>query len=537
MSKIKHIVHKTKKPFVWLFSGKKKWLTIIILIAVIITSAIIFKPQVDTKEYIEVQKMDLTQVVSATGKVKASENVELAFERTGKVTRIVAPGTSVFAGDVIASLNVDDYDAQLKEAKGNLEARQAEYDSLIAGAKTEDIGVYEEQVESSRIAYEASQRDLVNTIGNSYGTVDNIVGTKIVGLFTKYYSENKLNFSVINDLTTHQKIEFLKNDADKVVSLLKTSSYSSMSGEELIGFTESVISGTEKIRELCDNLTTALNGQTIGLSSTEYWKSNVSSSRTSIVSVTDQLRTSKDKYVSMRNAYNLNQKQLALKKAPATDSEKAAKLAAIKSAEARVEQIYAEIQKNRIYAPFSGIVARKDISVGEMASAGKSVISLISTGNYLMEADIVESDIAKIKVGDMAVIDLDAYGSDIKFTAKIAMINPGEVIKDNVATYKTTFEFIDKDDRIKSGMTANIDISTGEKANVLSIPQRSIISKEGKKFVMIPKYVEGNKIPEAEEKEITTGFKGSNGYTEVISGLVEGDKIINLISIKSDEKK
>lgn len=537
MSKIKHVISKTKKPVVWLFAGKKKWLTIIVLVILSITALIVLTPKPDTREFVKAEVRDLAQVVSATGKVKASNNVELAFEGSGKVVRIVPAGTKVSAGDTIASLSTSDYETQLKIAESNLAARRAEYDSLIAGAKAEDISISEEQVESSRIAYVSAENDLKNNLGNSYSTIDNIVDTKLAGLFSKYGTENKLNFSVVNDLTAQSKIEALKNNADATDSLLSDGSYSSMSGDKLISFADSVISGTEKIRDLCDSLNTALNGQVVGVSSIDYWKTAVTASRTSAVGVTDQLRASKDKYVSARNAYSLYQKQLALKKSPATEYEKSAKLAAIASAQGQIDQIYTAMEKNRIRAPFSGTVARTDVSVGEMAVGGKNVVSLISSGNYLIEANIVESDIAKINVGDIATVDLDAYGSDVKFQAKVTMINPGEVIKDNVATYKTTFEFVEKDERIKSGMTANIDIATGEKKGVLSIPQRSIITREGKKYVMIAKIVDGKKSLENEEKEIQTGFKGSDGNTEVTSGLSAGDEIITLSSIKAAETK
>ncbi len=533
MSKIKHAIDKTKKPVVWLFSGKNKWFVIIGLTIVLIAAYVILRPKTDTREFVKAEVRDLYQVVSTTGKVKASNNVELAFEGSGKVTRIVAAGTKVSAGDTIASLNTSDYEAQLKIAESNLAARQAEYDSLVAGAKAEDISISEAQVESSRITYVSAEKDLINNLGNSYSTIDNIVDTKLAGLFTKYGTENKLNFSVINDFTSQPKIETLKNNADAIDALLSSGSYNTMSGDELVSFADSIISGTEKIRDLCDNLNTALSGQVVGISSVDYWKATVAASRASAVTLTDQLRASKDKYVSSRNSYNLYQKQLALKKSPATEYEKSAKLAAIASAQGQIDQIYTSMEKNRIRAPFSGTVARTDVSVGEMATGGKSVVSLISSGNYLIEADIVESDIAKIKVGDIATVDLDAYGSDVKFQAKVTMINPGEVIKDNVATYKTTFEFVNKDDRIKSGMTANIDIATGEKMGALSVPQRSIITREGKKYVMVAKYVDGKKTLANEEKEIQTGFKGSEGYTEVVSGLEPGDEIVTLSSIKS----
>ena len=71
-------------------------------------------------------------------------------------------------------------------------------------------------------------------------------------------------------------------------------------------------------------------------------------------------------------------------------------------------------------------------------------------------------------------------------------------------------------------MTANVTVKTKEKQNVLVIPQRAVTSKDGKKYVSI--VGAGNNVV---EKEIQTGLKGSNGMIEIISGLSEGDRVIN----------
>lgn len=69
-------------------------------------------------------------------------------------------------------------------------------------------------------------------------------------------------------------------------------------------------------------------------------------------------------------------------------------------------------------------------------------------------------------------------------------------------------------------MTADVTIKTNEKNNVLFIPQRAIIYKNGNKFVRIPDGKNYKEIP------VITGLKGENGEIEIISGLEENQKII-----------
>lgn len=196
--------------------------------------------------------------------------------------------------------------------------------------------------------------------------------------------------------------------------------------------------------------------------------------------------------------------------------------AQIKQAEANVENYQAQIAKTIIRAPISGTVTKQDAKVGEIVSANTPLVFLISTSQFEIEANIPEADIAKVKLGNAAKVTLDAYGSDVSFDVKVVAIDPAETIIDGVATYKTTFQFIDidKDERVKSGMTANIDISTEKRENVIVIPQRAVITKNGDKIVRVL----NNETPK--EVKVKTGLRGSDGNIEIIEGVSEGDKVI-----------
>ncbi len=101
-------------------------------------------------------------------------------------------------------------------------------------------------------------------------------------------------------------------------------------------------------------------------------------------------------------------------------------------------------------------------------------------------------------------------------------IDPAETIIEGVATYKTTLQFSGNDERVKSGMTANIDILTAKAENVIAIPQRAVAQKEnGDKIVKILK-----DDGVVEERKVTTGLKGSDGNIEITEGIQEGEKII-----------
>jgi multidrug efflux pump subunit AcrA (membrane-fusion protein) len=129
--------------------------------------------------------------------------------------------------------------------------------------------------------------------------------------------------------------------------------------------------------------------------------------------------------------------------------------------------------------------------------------------------------LSKIKLGDKAEIILDAFGNDRTFNAEITEIDPAEKIVDGISTYKTTLRFIDPStSEIRSGMTANVKITTARKDGVLVVPQKTVFSRENAKFVTVIKDKNST-----EQREISIGLKGSNGNFEVLGGLEEGEKV------------
>jgi len=190
-----------------------------------------------------------------------------------------------------------------------------------------------------------------------------------------------------------------------------------------------------------------------------------------------------------------------------------------------VQNIKTQLAKTVIFSPINSILTKMEIEVGENASLNVIIISLMSASEFEIEARVAEVDIAKIKINDSAKVTLDAYGSDIIFEAKVVKIDPAETIIEGLPTYKVTLQFIEKDDRLKSGMTADIDILTAQKQEVILIPQRAVISENGDKLVRVLE--NGNKVKKVIVK---TGLRGSSGEIEIVEGLAEGDKVI--ISIK-----
>jgi HlyD family secretion protein len=172
-----------------------------------------------------------------------------------------------------------------------------------------------------------------------------------------------------------------------------------------------------------------------------------------------------------------------------------------------------------------GVVTRVDPDIGEFVSPGTVTFSVISDGDFKVEAYVPEADIAKVTIGDFASTTLDAYGQYIDFPTVVTAVDPAETVLEGVPTYRIVLQFLDKDIRIKSGMTANLDILTNERKGVITIPSRAVITEDDKKVVRIvgPDGKSFSNVP------VVLGLKGSDAMIEVISGLAIGDKVVTYI--------
>jgi multidrug efflux pump subunit AcrA (membrane-fusion protein) len=158
--------------------------------------------------------------------------------------------------------------------------------------------------------------------------------------------------------------------------------------------------------------------------------------------------------------------------------------------------------------------------VGSTVAANEAVASIISTGKLQIESYVPEIHVPLIRLGNEASVTLDAYGDDTPFRAHVIAIDPAETSRDGVSTYKTTLEFVERDERIKSGMTANIVITSERKSDVLSVPQGALTRKDGSVFL---------KVREGEvfiERHVETGIVSSSGEIEIVSGLNDGDVVL-----------
>ena len=192
--------------------------------------------------------------------------------------------------------------------------------------------------------------------------------------------------------------------------------------------------------------------------------------------------------------------------------------AQVAQARVGVESAQSRLDDLEFTAPFSGELATWDLYVGDHVAPGTPVGTLVDTSRYHIDVRIDETEIGRIRVGQMAHIALDAYPKD-ELEGQVSKVDLTGTSNQGIIEYGVRITLPENDLDLKPLMTAAVGVVVEEKADVLLVPNRAIRrDKEGK-------YVEVLRDNMPSRVSIETGLT-SEEYTEILSGLEEGQEVI-----------
>ena len=228
-------------------------------------------------------------------------------------------------------------------------------------------------------------------------------------------------------------------------------------------------------------------------------------------------------------------------------------LAQTQSGNAQISQGTAELSSARldlnrtvIIAPASGVIINKLVEPGTTVAASFQTPNLFEiaadTTKMQVEASVDEADIGQIAEGQNVTFTVDSYPDTI-FRAKVRQVRKAPVETQNVVSYLVIIDVDNLDGKLLPGMTANVEIITGAKANVtyacrptrcVSAPRSPIGANRRRKNPALLRrrkrraptlYLAGADAYRPTKKQVGIGLQGDE-YTEVISGIKAGDKVI-----------
>ena len=374
-----------------------------------------------------VERGNLRNTVTATGTLQAVTTVQVGSQASGTISALYADfNSTVRKGQVIAQLDPSVMQAQVQQARANLAQAQAQVQQARAAVSQSNAGVSQSRAGITDARARASAAG--STTQNQQAAV----------------SAAEANVAV------------LKAQLDDAASLLS---------QEQALLQAGVVSQRE--------LQTAQTG----------YKTAEARYNQSVA----QLRMAQ---VSAQSASSAGQTQAAAQveqaQAQAVQSRGQVQTAQalVQNAAAQVEQARAalrlseiNLQHPTITSPMDGVVVSRDVNVGQTVAASLSAPTLFTIAQDLTQmqviANIDQADIGLVEQAKGVNFTVDAFpGEEFKGAIQQMRLNPQNV--QNVVTYNVVIDVANPEQKLKPGMTANLNVTIDERNNVLKVPNAAL---------------------------------------------------------------
>ncbi|EAR02572.1 efflux RND transporter periplasmic adaptor subunit [Maribacter sp. HTCC2170] len=194
------------------------------------------------------------------------------------------------------------------------------------------------------------------------------------------------------------------------------------------------------------------------------------------------------------------------------------------AAENTVKQVQSQLGKSTIRAPFSGIIddVIKDQGTVVSPGPGSEVFRIVNLSNMYIEVDVPETYLGQITKGKEAVVYFPVLGDSINTKIR----ETGNFINPSNRSFTVEIPVPNKKGNIKPNLTAKVRLNDYSNDNAILIPQ-SIISENavGDQYTYVSSEPDENNEAIVTRSIITTG-KTQNGFVEVLSGITDGNHII-----------
>lgn len=456
---------------------KRQRLTIKIVIIIALVIALFVALGGGGKESLSIEtakRQDLARSITATGTVVSTTDLSLSFQETNLVRSInVAVGDKVYKGQVLATLANASEAAAVAQASAKLLSAQAAERKAAQGSGDEEIRSAEIKVANARRTLYSS--DLV----------------------AKDDDGSTTNAPVITGTYNGAQSGVYRIEIDRSINEAR---YSGLEAGRVTASSSAMPMGT---RGLLIKF-----GESNTYSIGDEW-------------TVDIPNKDGDDYTANLNAYNAALADLELKKTVAPSDVEGAR-ADVAAAQAALASAQADYEKTVIRAPASGTVTKVDIKLGQLAEMFVPVISIQDVSNLYVEANVNESSISNLELGQSVQITYDALGKGKVFSGTLTLIDIGATVEDGIVNYKVKAVVPDPAD-VRPGMTANLSVQTAFAPAVIVVPERVIESADGRAVVRV--LIDERKM-KTEPREVVTGLRGDGGLVEIVSGLLEGERVV-----------
>lgn len=425
-------------------------------------------------EQIVVQRGDLEATVEGSGSIVPAREVTLSFSSGGKVAEVlVAEGDTVSASQPLVRLETDELELQVAQAEASLRQAELNLEKLLAPPDEQEVQAAQDAVEEAAAALHLAQ----------------------------------INYEAAQDSRTAN--EALENAQSAYEEALNTYNYwldQYNQGKAAYWYVDQAQQRLDDA-ELELRRTQHQVDQTMESAAAELQQA---------INAYEQAKAALDDLLAGPDEQEIEQARLQ-----------------VEQAQASLEQARLQLEQATLIAPFDGVVTSLNATPGETVSGEVVTVSDLST--LEVEINLDETDIAQVAVGQKARVYLDAF-PDAELEGEVVYVALSAEVESGVVLYPVRVRLAPTDLPIRPGMTADVEIITAAKEDVLLVPLRALQNANGQYFVLrrtgTPAAETGQGARQrplaglgVERVVVTVG--ASNGtWAEVVDGLEEGDVVV-----------
>lgn len=367
-----------------------------------------------------------SSTLPATGQVESESEAVLRAQASGEIVRhAITRGSSVRAGDVIASIENAAEFASLTQANASVAIAEAQLERLLEGARQEELTILAATTKSAAKTLEESQADVYAAVRSAYVTIEDIVRNTIDQMMENprsnyptasfHISDSQLNINIENDRFAIEKMLATRTLNEWVPIVILAPAPSNLDAE-----VERIQTRLTAANTLLDNMILAVNrleaNADITATTITSWKTALASARTKLTGAADDLTDAQNALDTPESNLTIAQENEALGVTGARDEDIRIARATLEQARGIQASARAQFEKTLVRSPISGTLNSLSIELGDIVSINEEV-GFVSNNNTLeIVAYLTSANVNKIERGARVRIN-DSYDGVVEYIA------------------------------------------------------------------------------------------------------------------------
>ena len=473
---------------------------------------------------------------TASGQVEAQREATLSLTSSGVVEQInVAVGDSVAAGDVLVQLETAALQRAVLSAQADVAIAQANLASLLDGASDADLAAAEASLSSAQIQLDAllagptaeeiaaSQANVDAAQANIWSASGRLQATYEVSDADILSAQADLDAALEQQEAAHNQWLFFadceENDAGTYSCTASDSDIMATVTSNVEAANAQVTLAQARLDELSspDSNSVAGSQASLAAASAQY-QAAVARHEALLLGASDAELASAEANVA--NAQASLDKLLS----GAADTDILIFETRLAQAETGLQEAEKALSNAQLLAPFSGVITAVFLNEGEVATG--PAIGIVDNSSLEAVLSVDEVDVGNVQLGQEAIVTLETW-PDVEIESVVTAVAPSAVSSNSgIVSFDVHLSLENAELPILVGMTANADLITANREDVLLVPNAAITAdRENGTYTvnLVRTGADGSETVTA--VPVTIGLK-DNQFSQITSGIVAGDELL-----------